>query len=118
MADDDARPVRPNGLEVRARRHAHGWSPGDLIEAIARAHERATGLRNTITPHVLRSSAPDAGFLQLNAPGPPYLQDGLYTDASAAVPTPDEPLWHYLAFVSNGCEEDNRDLDVFRTPLP
>jgi hypothetical protein len=52
-ADDDARPVRPDGLAVRGRRHARGWSPRDLLDAIADAHERATGLRETITPAML-----------------------------------------------------------------
>jgi transcriptional regulator with XRE-family HTH domain len=51
--DDDARPVRPDGLAVRGRRHARGWSPRDLLDAIAEAHERATGLRETITPTTL-----------------------------------------------------------------
>jgi len=49
-----ARRVRPNGLEVRGRRHLRGWSPRDLIDAIGEAHLRATGLRETITPHLLR----------------------------------------------------------------
>jgi hypothetical protein len=52
-SDDDARPVRPDGLAVRGRRHARGWSPRDLLDAIADAHERATGLRETLTPAVL-----------------------------------------------------------------
>jgi DNA-binding Xre family transcriptional regulator len=50
---DDARLVRPDGVAIRGRRHALGWSPRDLIEAIATAHERATGLRETVTPAVL-----------------------------------------------------------------
>jgi hypothetical protein len=50
---DDGRIVRPDGLAVRGRRHARGWSPRDLVEAIAAAHERATGLRETIPPTVL-----------------------------------------------------------------
>jgi transcriptional regulator with XRE-family HTH domain len=52
-ADDDRRRVRPDGLSVRARRHALGWSQRDLVEAIATAHERATGLRETVTPALL-----------------------------------------------------------------
>lgn len=47
---DDDRLVEPDGLAVRGRRHARGWSPRDLIEAIAGAHERATGVRETIRP--------------------------------------------------------------------
>jgi DNA-binding Xre family transcriptional regulator len=54
MSDaDDVRPVRPNGLEVRGRRHARGWSPRDLIDAIGAASHRATGVPETITPSVL-----------------------------------------------------------------
>ncbi|MCZ7618822.1 MAG: hypothetical protein M5U32_11130 [Myxococcota bacterium] len=47
---DDDRLVEPDGLAIRSRRHARGWSPRDLVEAIARAHERATGVRETIRP--------------------------------------------------------------------
>jgi hypothetical protein len=50
---DDGRIVRPDGLAVRGRRHALGWSPRDLVEAIAEAHERATGVRETVPPTVL-----------------------------------------------------------------
>lgn len=52
---DDRRIVHPDGLAIRGRRHARGWSPRDLVEAIARAHHRATGLRETISPNLLRS---------------------------------------------------------------
>jgi len=48
--DDDATIVRPDGLSVRRRRHELSFSPRDLIEAIARAQERATGLRDTLSP--------------------------------------------------------------------
>ncbi len=51
---DDARLVRPDGLGIRGRRHALGWSPRDLIDAIGRARTRETGLWETITPNVLR----------------------------------------------------------------
>jgi hypothetical protein len=50
---DDGRLVQPDGLAIRGRRHARGWSPRDLVEAIAAAHERATGLRETIRPTLL-----------------------------------------------------------------
>jgi hypothetical protein len=50
---DDARIVRPDGLAIRGRRHERGWSPRDLVEAIAAAHERATGVRQTIRPTLL-----------------------------------------------------------------
>lgn len=47
---DDLRLVRPDGLAIRGRRHALGWSPRDLLEAIASARERATGVRQTLRP--------------------------------------------------------------------
>lgn len=50
---EDRRLVRPDGLAIRGRRHALGWSLRDLVEAIAAAHERATGVRETIRPAVL-----------------------------------------------------------------
>lgn len=54
-ADDDARPVRPDGLSIRGRRHARGWSARDLIDAIGEAQRTATGLAETIAPAVLAS---------------------------------------------------------------
>lgn len=50
---DDARLVHPDGLAIRGRRHDRGWSPRDLVEAIAAARERATGVRETIRPTLL-----------------------------------------------------------------
>jgi hypothetical protein len=50
---EDARIVQPDGLAIRGMRHARGWSPRDLVEAIAAAHERATGVRETIRPTLL-----------------------------------------------------------------
>ncbi len=52
--EDDERHVRPNGLSVRRLRHEKGWSPRDLVEAIGDACERATGIRETITPNLLK----------------------------------------------------------------
>lgn len=52
--DDDLRLVRPDGLAVRRRRHELRYSPRDLVEAIARASQRATGLRETVTPNLLQ----------------------------------------------------------------
>jgi hypothetical protein len=52
---EDRRLVHPDGLAIRGRRHARGWSPRDLVEAIAAAHERATGLRETIKPTLLEA---------------------------------------------------------------
>ena len=53
IIDDDETLVRPDGLSVRRRRHEQSLSPRDLVEAIAVAQERATGLRDTITPSLL-----------------------------------------------------------------
>jgi hypothetical protein len=53
--DDDARLVRPDGLAIRGRRHARGWSPRELVDAIGEARRAATGLRETVTPALLRS---------------------------------------------------------------
>lgn len=50
--DDDALIV-PDGGRVRLLRHRQGWSRRDLIEAIARASERASGLRETISLNLL-----------------------------------------------------------------
>ncbi len=53
IIDDDDTLVTPDGLSVRRRRHERSLSPRDLVEAIAVAQERETGLRDTITPHQL-----------------------------------------------------------------
>jgi hypothetical protein len=50
--DDDAF-VGPDGGRVRLLRHRRGWSRRELIEAIARANERASGLRETISLSLL-----------------------------------------------------------------
>ncbi|MDP6978787.1 MAG: helix-turn-helix transcriptional regulator [Myxococcota bacterium] len=55
MIYDDDQPIHPDGLAVRRRRHEHGWSSRDLVEAIASACERATGNRKTITPNLLKA---------------------------------------------------------------
>lgn len=53
IIDDDETLVTPDGLSVRRRRHDLSQSPRDLVAAIADAQERATGLRDTITPSQL-----------------------------------------------------------------
>jgi transcriptional regulator with XRE-family HTH domain len=53
MSGDDARRVRPDGLAIRGLRHARGWSPRDLAEAITAAHLAATGLPVRVAPRVL-----------------------------------------------------------------
>jgi transcriptional regulator with XRE-family HTH domain len=50
---DEERPVRPDGLAIRGRRHARGWSLRDLVDAIGAAHETATGRRATLAPTLL-----------------------------------------------------------------
>ena len=47
---DTDRLIRLDGLAVRRRRHAQGWSPRDLVSAIAEASFIASGLRRTLTP--------------------------------------------------------------------
>ena len=54
MTFDDSDSVQPDGLTVRRMRHARGWSARELVDAIATACERATGIRETITPNLLR----------------------------------------------------------------
>ena len=52
MSDDD-RLVKPDGLTVRRLRHEHGWSPRELIDAVARSSLASTGIARTISPNVL-----------------------------------------------------------------
>jgi len=52
-AYDDDSIVFPDGNLVRDLRHRRGWSRRDLLEAVARASERATGCRETLTLNVL-----------------------------------------------------------------
>jgi len=52
-AREEERRVRPLGGEVRRRRHERRWSPRRLIDAIAHASRRATGIPATITPSLL-----------------------------------------------------------------
>ncbi len=55
MTYDETEPVHPDGLSIRRRRHDRGWSTRDLVDAIGDACERATGIRETITPNLLKS---------------------------------------------------------------
>jgi transcriptional regulator with XRE-family HTH domain len=50
---DDERPIRPDGLAIRRMRRDRGWSRRNLLEAIAEATQRATGIRQTISPNLL-----------------------------------------------------------------
>ena len=52
-AYDDERPIRPDGLAIRRLRRDRGWSRRDLLEAIAEATLRATGIRQTISSNLL-----------------------------------------------------------------
>lgn len=44
-----------DGLSVRRRRHAHGWSPRDLVVAIETASLASTGLRRTLSPNQIEA---------------------------------------------------------------
>lgn len=52
MTSENGR-VRPDGLTIRRLRHDRGWSPREFVDAIGAACERATGIRDTITPNLL-----------------------------------------------------------------
>ena len=52
---DDLRPVQPDGLAIRRLRRDRGWSRRDLLEAIAEATLRETGIRETISPNLLEA---------------------------------------------------------------
>lgn len=52
--DDPFETVRPDGGEVRRRRHENGWPPAELITAIGKARRAATGLVETISPILLQ----------------------------------------------------------------
>lgn len=47
--------VRLDGLAVRRRRHDQGWSPRQLVDAIAEACFAASGLRHTLTPNQIQA---------------------------------------------------------------
>lgn len=51
---DPLETVRPDGGEVRRRRHENGWPPSELIAAIGKVHRVATGLVETISPILLQ----------------------------------------------------------------
>ncbi|MFO0691235.1 MAG: hypothetical protein U0900_21230 [Myxococcota bacterium] len=44
-----------DGLSVRRRRHAHGWSPRDLVQAIENASLQASGRRRTLSPNQIEA---------------------------------------------------------------
>ncbi len=44
-----------DGLSVRRRRHARGWSPRDLVVEIERASLAATGLKRTLSPNQIEA---------------------------------------------------------------
>ena len=53
--DDDTRRVLPDGVTIRRRRRARGWSRRDLVDAIARASVEATGVPESVSPNLLRA---------------------------------------------------------------
>ena len=44
-----------DGLAVRRRRHAHGWSPRDLVQAIESASFHSSGLRRSLSPNQIEA---------------------------------------------------------------
>ena len=44
-----------DGLSVRRRRHANGWSPRDLVAAIESASFRASGRRRSLSPNQIEA---------------------------------------------------------------
>ena len=52
-AYDDDSLVVPDGGRVRGLRHHRGWSRRDLVEAVPRASERASGRRETLSLNLL-----------------------------------------------------------------
>ena len=53
--DGDGERVVPDGMTIRRRRRHRGWSRRDLVDAIARASQRASGRDQTITPNLLQA---------------------------------------------------------------
>ena len=44
-----------DGLSVRRRRHAHGWSPRELVVAIETASRNSTGLGRSLSPNQIEA---------------------------------------------------------------
>ena len=44
-----------DGLSVRRRRHARGWSPRDLVVAIESASLTSSGLRRSLSPNQIEA---------------------------------------------------------------
>jgi transcriptional regulator with XRE-family HTH domain len=44
-----------DGLSVRRRRHAHGWSPRDLVAAIEAASVHSSGHRRSLSPNQIEA---------------------------------------------------------------
>jgi len=44
-----------DGLSVRRRRHAHGWSPRDLVSAIESASLSSSGRRRSLSPNQIEA---------------------------------------------------------------
>ena len=89
MNFDETAAVQPDGLSVRRLRHKRGWSARDLVNAIASACERATGIRQTITPNLLRA-------IEEHSEPIPYgtlclVADGLGCDPVDLLPTETAP---------------------------
>jgi len=50
---EDQSPVVPDGMAIRRMRRRRGWSRRALVEAIAEASFRASGLRDSVSVNVL-----------------------------------------------------------------
>lgn len=44
-----------DGLSVRRRRHANGWSPRDLVQAIEARSFQSSGRRQTLSPNQIEA---------------------------------------------------------------
>lgn len=54
----DAQPpelILLDGLAVRRRRHAHGWSPRDLVAAIETASFNSSGRKRSLSPNQIEA---------------------------------------------------------------
>lgn len=53
MGFEDEEAITPDGMGIRRRRRARGWSRRDLVEAIAAASFRESGRSDTLSPNQL-----------------------------------------------------------------
>ena len=53
MSFGDEAPITPDGRRIQRMRRARGWSRRALLDAIAEASVRESGLRQTVSPDLL-----------------------------------------------------------------